>query len=109
MLRSLESAISTKKLGWPAGGNVLPSRSEGNRLAMLGGFWKQIKVAELPASMAARFKGARLRSQEAKCPPRRSERVRRVIVGVRPDAEFGIVGEVSSEIEFVPVVPAGGI
>src|SRR5438445_13659065 len=42
MLRSLESAISTKKLGWPVGGSVLPSRSEGNKLAMLGGFWKQI-------------------------------------------------------------------
>src|SRR5713101_9127643 len=56
MLRSLESPISTKKLGDPAGGNVLPSRSEGNRLATLGGFWKQIMAAELPASMAARSK-----------------------------------------------------
>ncbi len=54
--RSLESAISTKKLGDPVGGSVLPSRSDGKRLATLGGFWKQILVAELPASMAARSK-----------------------------------------------------
>src|SRR5260370_40221381 len=54
MLRSPESAISTKKLGWPAGGRVFPSRSEGNRLAMLGGFWKQVMLAERPASRAPR-------------------------------------------------------
>src|SRR3954464_12216501 len=44
----------TKKLGEPAGGGVLPSRSDGRRLATVFGCWKQIWVAGPPASIAAR-------------------------------------------------------
>src|SRR5713101_2868278 len=70
MFRSLESAISTKKLGWPAGGSTLPSRSEGNRLATLGGFWKHILPAELPASMAARSKAHACAPKKRNVPPK---------------------------------------
>src|SRR5512140_984758 len=44
----------TKKFGDPAGGGVLPSRSEGRRPATLVDCWKQIWVAGRPASILVR-------------------------------------------------------
>src|SRR5260370_9575136 len=52
--RWVESARSTRKLGSPGGGGVLLSRSEGNRLPTLLGSWKQMDVAEFPASIFVR-------------------------------------------------------
>src|SRR5262249_1827993 len=53
-LSELVVAMSTKKFRDPAGGAVLPSRSEGRRLATLDACWKQTWVAAAPASMAVR-------------------------------------------------------
>ncbi len=51
----VEVPSSKKKLGEPAGGAVLPSRSAGSKLASLVPFWKHCIVAALPASIAVRF------------------------------------------------------
>src|SRR5260370_33600635 len=105
--RSLESARSTKKLGEPDGGSVLPSRSEGSRLATL--LWKQICVAAAPASIAARFSAQAPRPQERERSAEGLEHVLAGIIGVGPDAELGIVGELVAEVELIAVVVAGGI
>ena len=44
-----------KNAGSPLGGLMVPSVSDGNRLATLLLCWKQIMVAALPASIAVRF------------------------------------------------------
>src|SRR6516165_212862 len=54
MNKSVASAMPSMKLGAPAGGAVVPSRSDGSRLDTLDGCWKQTAVAALPASMFAR-------------------------------------------------------
>src|SRR5437899_1953503 len=45
-----------KKFGSPAGGAVVPSRSEGNRLATLEPCWKQTMLAAPPLSINGRSK-----------------------------------------------------
>src|SRR5260370_26373820 len=52
--RWVESARSTRKLGSPGGGGGLLSRSEGNSLPTLLAAWKQMDVAEFPASIFVR-------------------------------------------------------
>jgi hypothetical protein len=47
---------SKKKLGEPAGGAVVPSKSAGSKLASLVPLWKHCMVAAVPASIAARFR-----------------------------------------------------
>src|SRR5260370_36398468 len=50
----VEVPSSKKKLGEPAGGAVLPSRSAGSKLASLGPFWKHCIMAALATRIAVR-------------------------------------------------------
>src|SRR4029077_5288889 len=52
--RSVASARPSMKLGAPAGGRSLLSKSDGSRLDTLEGCWKQTAVAGSPASIFAR-------------------------------------------------------
>ena len=54
-------------------------------------------------------KGAGLCSEELEGSAKRDEAIGRIVVGVRPDSELGIVRQRAAEVELVAVVAAGGI